>query len=324
MANSFSLAGYDAQVYYIDWSAEDFNAAPTAGPAIDPEQLVAVKSASVGMARERVNIKGLGRRTRRFKNVIKQEDTLSLEFGFHDDGDKNSALAKLAWDESGGSISSATTPGQAMIIIEVDVDRDGTFAMDAGDLYFVTYSAVVDKIDISGAVNDVYNMKIDFSVGQWQTPATGAPTNIDSLVALDAADTIEDFTTSGSTYAKGASFTNTDTIDAGLESWNLSINNNCIKRYDWTNAYPRMIEKGALDITGNMVLDWIHDGTDVAQDHIDEITGETSGALTFTLSTGNSIVLSGATFDSWGVDINEVALTMQSIPYTADDITSWD
>jgi hypothetical protein len=345
MPNTFTLAGYDAQLYFLDWSAELFNKTPIGGDATALEQIVGVTNASIGIAPERLNRKAIGRRTRRFKNVLKREDSLSIEMGFHDDDPadtKNAALTRLGWHTSGAAITvggaavtDTTTPGQAIIVISVDVDRDGVFETagvpDAGNLYFATYSAIVDKIDISGAVNEPYNVKIDFCVGQWKDPQIGlaAPLDqFDSMTSIDTADTIHDFATTGSTYTKdaGGTWVNTGALDTGLESWNLSINNNCIKRYDWTNKYPRMIEKGALDITGNMVIDWVHDGIDIVLDQYDEIAavgGEQSGPMTFTLSTGNAIILNGVTYDAINLDINETALTMQNIPFTADGITSW-
>jgi hypothetical protein len=525
LPNTFTLAGYDCRIFYCSNSAVLFDIVPSAADLTNVYELTGVKTISIGNAPERLNGKQVGSREREHKNVLKTEHTLSIECYANVAGNDIYDLLKTADD---GPMRSATTPGQLAIYIHVNADRDlaDIEAEDADDVWHYTYSAFVDKADMSGGVNDMVTFKVDFCLGKWNDPTMTLPTEIgsslvgggigdgwnaaagtpldwtsgqiskldgDLVIAEDFINNTDDTTTDdggdqganavlsvvsssavgddtqtvttawknaagawtrtetalnnnvaqniaaagdtvigawldaatvgtitiayggapilvwdGSAHlgagmltasggnsafaglnidARGGTVTftcsnaaatdflyvygtdaadaaqgegltlvagvattagsyhditeiycsnteNTETFDITTsgsgttwtqaevtidyaESYTVSLNNNCIKRYGWTNTYPRMIELGAKDVTGTLTVDMTQNYYQLM-----ELVNEEYDTLQidFDTTNGDFIQLENTSFDSSALDMTEVQLTMNVLPFTADDL----
>lgn len=323
MANSFTLSGYDAKIFWVDNNGVDYDTVPSGADLTDVYELSGVQTVSVSMPRERGNVKGTGQRTRSHKNIMKELGTLSIDCLANGSDTDSWGIVQTADD---APILAATTPGQCAIYIVVDANRDaGTDpAGETGtDLWIYTYSAFLNKVDISSAVNDWTKFKMDFLIGHWVDPTTTLPAEINT--AASPSTGWKASTGTPVNWTSGA----VATIDGGggldttwstaenpmdyVESYTLSINANLIPRYGWTNAWPRAIEKGALDITGSLVVD-LNENYYQIQDIVDEEVD----TLRFYVTATDYVTLTQANWDAVNLDWNEVALTMQNIPFTAD------
>lgn len=302
-----TFCGYDAYVYWLDNSASAYNTQIAGTPAI--YRIAGNINTNLVLDYERIKHYGLGNRTRTYKNVIKITGPVVIDAVLAENnatGD-NWDLAKMVMDTDG------TTPSQCLLLIHVDVNRDAS--RDAGtDFFFYTWGAVMNEVTISSKNNDINRLKYTFDAPNW-TIGTALPAGAGGAITgyTDPSGSASPWT-EGS-WVKAATWQDGGSTVSHAESFDITIRNNIIPRFGYTNKYARRVEKQALDITGNLSVDF----QDLAE--ITELTAEEdANTTTVTVATGETAVITNMNYDTVGIDFGEAAPVIQKIPWTADSV----
>jgi hypothetical protein len=292
-------------VYWYDNSASAFN---TAAGAPTVYELAGIENLDLGFVRDRINIKGLGSQTRQFKNVIRSEDTLSFDCILNETANYSWDLAKMIQDTTG------TSPSQCGIVFHLDADRGGKTDRDAAgtDYYIYTHGAFLDELTIKSKVNDVSRLTVNFKCTIFGVSQTLADTSVNTWTVTSggANPWIEDSWTKAATWQDGGGALN------GMQDYEINIKNNGTLRTGFTNTYAAGYEKGNIDVTGNLTVDFQDD------DEIVELTAEEdANTTTVVIATTESATITNMNYDQVGINFtSEGAPLLQKIPWTADSV----
>lgn len=285
--------GYDVDVWYK--TEATYGALLNGGTYV---HFGPVRSLSVGHKRERVDTTGVGSRTRREGQQVKQDDTLSIEVPLQID-------AAGVLDNWEMLITAATTPLQNYSI---------AYCVDTQ--YFIAKGVLVDEVEVSTALNELIILKFTFSVQKIDGPyanVTLAGMNLATLTAIQT-DDLAVWKDGYIAKVDGASgtWTTPDALVDEANSWSVSIKNGVEKIWGWTNAYPRSAYPKALEVSGSVSL-FLENYNELG-----ELSGETYSELHFYVSATKYIKVTNATFDSVDVDYSEVDLIELSVPYVGN------
>lgn len=301
-----TVMGYDADVYWRDERSSAFGVIVQVNNT-EWFEIPAVSNVSIPLSEERLKESGLGQRVREWKNVVKEDEKLTIECDMEESASSTWDLAQLIKFSA-----ASTTPCQVGLVIRLDLNRDGT-----KDYWIYAVGAIFDELEISTAINEVTKVKMVFNC-QYLEPRATERKDAALIYTAVAAPAVVTWLQASLTKANDGVDDNWAAVGAitQLSEFSINIKNNTTKHWGYTAAFiPYNIQVGLEEVTGKFTKEFV----DAAE--ITEITGERMGRITFAVATGETIQVENVSFDTLDTDFSEGELSMQEIPWTGDSYT---
>jgi hypothetical protein len=281
--------GYTSQVYF----KEEAGAYDSIAGGAVYQYLGPIKSAPFKAGMPRADSRGLNSRIRVHKPPLDHVAELSVEVPLQTD--TNWLLIQ--------DIDDATLKQYSLLVL-VTVGAT-TYRVYGRGVY-------LDEVTVGTETNAVITAKIKFSVGRWDGVYTAAQ---HTETEEAASTTVPQVWKDGKVTKVVASGWTTTGDQDHVQAWEITIKNNYKKKHGWTNLYPRDQQEEGFDVSGSITFDF----ENLAE--LTELLSENEGDIDFFTETTDKITAEDVTFDNIDIDIAELVLLEQKIPFTADDVS---
>jgi hypothetical protein len=140
--------GYDCDIYWQDLTGSAFGA----NPGNTWYEIPDVQSLDVSFIEDRLNHKGLGQQTREWKDVTKQDDSITIEVAMEETANSTWALAQEITPDF-----TETTPCQIGLVVRIDTTKNGTM-----DTWVYALGNIFNTLTVKSTVNDATMLTMNF------------------------------------------------------------------------------------------------------------------------------------------------------------------